>query len=125
MELINILIVCGFIIVFACLFILYRYLSSIDVYIGNMALLLERTFKQYYKTENIKPQGVNWGIDLIWNPNDNEESKEKKGFITIYYGEDSGIDSPIDDVAEADILGQKIIGVVEKHLHDKELGVLR
>lgn len=110
--------------VFVCLLMVYRYLVSLDTFVIGIANLLERTFEHYYTSHRIKPQGINWGIDLIWNPN-NEDTESKRGFITIWYGEDSGVDTPINDVVEADILGQKIIGVVDKHLQDKELGVIK
>lgn len=115
----------AFIMLFAGLFLCYRYLSSLDEYVTSIAFMLQRTFEYYYKSENIKPMGINWGIDLIWNPNSDEDDEFKKGFITIYYGEDSGIDTPIEDVVECDILSQKIIETVEKHLHDKEMGVMK
>lgn len=114
----------AFIVVFGCLFAIYRYLVSLDEYAVGMAKLLERTFEYYYKSENIKPQSINWGIDLVWNPDDKEDEL-KRGFITIYYGEDSGVDSPIEDLIEADIVSQKIIEVVDKHIHDKKLGVVK
>ena len=120
----SILIIIGFIIVFGWLFATQRYLASLDEFTVGIANLLERTFEYYYKSENIKPQGINWGIDLIWNPTD-EVDVNKKGFVTIYYGEDSGIDTPIEDVIEADVLSQKIIEVIDKHIHDKELGVIK
>ncbi len=114
-----------FIVIFVCMFLLYRYLASLNEYVIGMAYLLERTLENYYKSEKIKPQAIGWGIDLIWNPNDEENLEDKKGFITIYYGKDSGIDTPIEDVVEADILSQKIIEVTDKHLQDKEMGVMK
>lgn len=113
-----------FVVIFVAILMLWRYLVSLDQYVVGMAALLERTFEYYYESENIKPQTINWGIDLVWNP-DNEETTNKKGFVTIYYGEDSGVDSPIDDVVEADILSQKIIKVIDKHIHDKKIGVMK
>ena len=45
-----------------------------------------------------------------------------KGFITILY-EGSNCDTPIKDVRDADVLSEKIIKVVEKHLKERDLGL--
>ena len=99
---------------------MFFWVNNISMYLENQMDLLVRTFEYYYQSENIEPRSVNWGIDLVWNP-DNEDITSKHGFITVYYGNDSGIDTPIDDITEADIISGEIIKVVDKHLHDKKL----
>lgn len=126
MEMLIYVILAVVIILVFGIFIIYRYLVSLDVYVTSVAQLLARTFEHYYNSENIKSQGINWGIELVWNPENNSEEQEtKKGFIVIYYGKDSGIDTPIEDVVEADILSEKIIEVANKHIQDKEIGVVK
>lgn len=126
MEMLIYVILAIVIILLLAILIIYRYLISLDAYVTGVSQLLARTFEHYYNSENIKPQGINWGIELIWKPENNDEEQEtKKGFIVIYYGEDSGIDTPIEDVVEADILSQKIIEVANKHIQDKEIGVVK
>lgn len=100
---------------------LYIQIAGLAAWNEEVVELLRRTFKYYYKGENIEPRAVNWGIDLVWNP-DNEDISNKNGFINIWYGSDSGFDTPIKDVVEADELAGKIIETVEKHLHDRDVG---
>ena len=100
---------------------MYSLIANLYEYHQEMVELLSRTLKQYYKTENIEPVAVNNGIDLVWNPN-NEDASKKRGFISIWYGENANVDSPLKNVKDADILSEKIIGVVEKHLQDRDLG---
>ena len=121
MELI-ILIIIGvlFLMVFGALFFIYGILRSHDILFAELTDLITRTFQQYYKTENIQPVMVNNGIDLIWNP-DNEDVNKKRGFITIWTQDDNE-DSPIINMKDADILGGKIIDVVEKHIQDRDIG---
>lgn len=99
---------------------MFFWVNSLSIYLTTQMDLLSRTFEYYYKTENIEPRSINWGIDLVWNPN-NEDITGKKGFITVYYGADSGVDTPFDDITEADVVSGEIIKVVDKHLHDKKL----
>ena len=94
-------------------------LNAINEFLMETTDLLQRTFTQYYKTENIEPRLVNGGYDLVWNPN-NENIDSKNGFITIWTSE-SHVDSPILDIKDADILGSEVIKVVEKHIQDREL----
>lgn len=124
MQLEFTLIVIGFVVVFMLFTIIYRYLVSLDEFTSGIAYLLARTFEHYYTSHKIKPQAVNWGIDLIWNPN-GDDTESKRGFVTIWYGEDSGVDTPIEDAVEADILGQKFIEVIDKHIQDKEIGTIQ
>lgn len=96
-------------------------LNAVNEFMIEMSDLIARTFKQYYRTENIEPRMVNGGYDLVWNPdNEDLDKKEKHGFITIWTA-DSHVDSPIIDLKDADILGTKIIEVTEKHIQDREL----
>jgi len=103
------------------LWYMYSMILSLYEYHQEVVELLSRTLKQYYKTENIEPVAVNNGIDLVWNPN-NEDSSKKRGFISIWYGENANVDTPLKNVKDADILSEKVIGVVEKHLQDRDLG---
>jgi len=95
-------------------------IGSLATWSEQVVNLLSRTFKEYYKSEDIQPVAVNWGIDLIWKPTEGE-GDQKRGFITVFYGEDSGIDTPLKDVNEADELSSLFIPVIEKYLHDKAL----
>lgn len=110
------------ILVFFIAFSIWLFLQIQYLYQWNEQLveLLQRTFKTYYKSELIEPVSVNWGIDLVWNP-DNDEDSDKKGFITIWYGDGCNVDTPIRDVTDADVLGAKIIEVTEKHIQDRDL----
>lgn len=103
------------------LWYMYSMILNLYEYHQEVVELLSRTLKQYYKTENIEPVAVNNGIDLVWNPN-NEDSSKKRGFISIWYGENANVDTPLKNVKDADILSEKVIGVVEKHLQDRDLG---
>ena len=113
-----VLIVMFFLMVLGFLYLLAQ-ISATNQFLAEMTDLVSRTFKQYYRTENIEPQVINNGYDLVWNP-DNEDITNKPGFITIWTA-DSTIDSPIVDMKDADILGCKLIEVVEKHIQDREL----
>ena len=77
-------------------------LNAINEFLMETTDLLQRTFTQYYKTENIEPRLVNGGYDLVWTS-------------------ESHVDSPILDIKDADILGSEVIKVVEKHIQDREL----
>ena len=117
------LIIIGILVILLCAFSVYMFLwmQSLDTFTEGIINLLARTLDYYYKTEDIQPRAINWGIDIIWNPEYEEDISEKKGFITLYYGSDSGVDTPIDDIEDADKLSGEIIKTVQKYLHDKEL----
>lgn len=117
----GILVVLFVVALFFVLWYMYSMILSLYEYHQEVVELLSRTLKQYYKTENIEPVAVNNGIDLVWNPN-NEDTSNKRGFISIWYGENANVDSPLKNVRDADILSEKVIGVVEKHLQDRDLG---
>lgn len=117
----EILVVLFVVALFFVLWYMYSLIANLYEYHQEMVELLSRTLKQYYKTENIEPVAVNNGIDLVWNPN-NEDASNKRGFISIWYGENANVDSPLKNVKDADILSEKVIGVVEKHLQDRDLG---
>jgi hypothetical protein len=109
-----------FLIIFCALIFMYLQIRALDEFVIELTDLISRTFKQYYKTENIEPQLINNGIDLVWNPN-NEDISSKKGFVTVWFG-DANVDTPLIDAKDADILCGEIIGVIEKHLQDRDLG---
>ena len=111
------------------LFIIIWIITIIFFYIENkriwgfnygMASLLKRTFDEYYKGDHIKLVGTNWGIDFIYDPN-NEGDEKAKAFATLFYGKDSGINTPIEDVVEADKVASEIVRVIEKYIQQKEL----
>ena len=117
MDIFMIVLIMADIILFGMIVFTYSAVTQTYDFSMELAELLSRTLKQYYQTENIEPQLINNGIDLIWNP-DNEDTSTKRGFITVLT-QDANIDSPIKDVKEADILCEKLLPVVEKHIQDE------
>ena len=117
MDIFMIVLIFADIILFGMIVFTYSAVTQTYDFSMELAELLSRTLKQYYQTENIEPQLINNGIDLIWNP-DNEDTSTKRGFITVLT-QDANIDSPIKDVKEADILCEKLLPVIEKHIQDE------
>ena len=116
MDIMIIVLVIADVFLFGMILFTYSAVTQAYDFSSELADLLARTLKQYYQTENIEPQLINNGIDLIWNPN-NEDISTKRGFITVLTQD--AIDSPIKDVKEADILCEKLLPVIEKHIQDE------
>ena len=114
----------GLLVVFIVGFMyLYNGITSIQMFTMELTSLVTRTFREYYKGEDMEPVVINNGIDIVWkNGNSkffNEDSEQ--GFITIMIdGGVNGVNSPIQDVKEADILAGKIIKMINDFLGDKE-----
>ena len=117
MDIMIIILIFADVFLFGMILFTYSAVTQAYDFSTELADLLSRTLKQYYQTENIEPQLINNGIDLVWNPN-NEDTSAKRGFITVLT-QDANIDSPIKDVKEADILCEKLLPVVDKHIQDE------
>ena len=111
-----------FVIVFFMQFTLYNMCKLNYNNIFELAGLVTRTFREYYKGEDIEPVVINNGIDLIWKGDVEGSYNENnvQGFITIMTNE-GNVNSPIKDTKEADILAGKIMNVVYDYIQDREL----
>ena len=121
MDFLSILLVFLIVICFGLFFYMYLYVSQMNVFISELSKLVSRTFREYYKGEDIEPVVINNGVDLIWKgdvPGSFNEDN-KKGFITIMTN-DGNINSPIIDLKEADIIAGKISNVVYDYVKDRE-----
>lgn len=100
---------------------LYGLISALYVFLEETKLLVARTFKEYYKGEDIEPVMINNGVDLIWKGDVDGMFNEdnKLGFITIFTN-DGDINSPIRDYKEADIIAGKIASLVYEYIQDRE-----
>ena len=91
------------------------------MFTNSLAALVERTFREYYKGEDIDIEVIGNGIDLVWKGEVsgffNEDNKN--GFCTIYTA-DSGINSPINNLEEADILACKIATVIYDYVKERD-----
>lgn len=107
------------------LFIMVLYLFNVvqqnALFTLSLSELVSRTFREYYKGEDIEPRLINNGVDLVWKGEVEGGSQEDNpnGFIAIYT-KDSGINSPINSIDDADILAGKISHVVYEYIKDKE-----
>ena len=110
-----------FCVLLGIIFYIYSVIQDNYAYTDRLTRLVTRTFREYYKGEDIEPEVLGNSIDLVWKGEVsgffNEENKT--GFITIFT-KDSGINSPINDIEEADILAKKITDVVYEYIKDRE-----
>ena len=99
---------------------LYINLSSLNFLLRELFSLVSRTFREYYKGEDMEPVLINGGIDIVWRGDvDGMRNENELGFITIYTNE-GNINSPIKNQNEADIIAGKIIRMVYEYIKDKE-----
>ena len=82
MDIMIIILIFADVFLFGMILFTYSAVTQAYDFSKELADLLSRTLKQYYQTENIEPQLINNGIDLVWNPN-NEDTSAKRGFITV------------------------------------------
>lgn len=122
MDLILVFFICILLLLIGMVFFLFIKIKAIEELSNGVVDILTRTLEYYYDTKEMQPCMVNNGIDIVYNPEKTEDVSNKKGFITIWF-EGAGCDTPIKDVKEADVLSEKIIKVVEKHLKERDLGV--
>lgn len=120
--LLIIVLVVLFVIVFFIQFTLYNMCKINYNNIFELAGLVTRTFREYYKGEDIEPVVINNGIDLVWTGDVEGSYNENntQGFITIMTNE-GNVNSPIKNTKEADILAGKIMNVVYDYIQDREL----
>lgn len=108
-----------------CLLLLvYFYISLFQMhsYVEEMAKLLRRTFVEYYKGQDIEPLAIYNGIDLKWNGDvDGLRAENDNGFITIRLHDNGSINSPLNELDEADELSERIIRTVHDFMKDKEV----
>lgn len=111
------------IVVIFSIFVLYLYfcLASLGNYVEDISKLLKRTFVEYYKGQDIEPIAIYNGIDLKWTgPVQGIRADNENGFITIRLHDNGAINSPLNELEEADILSEKIIATVYDYIKDKE-----
>lgn len=65
MEIVFILIFGVFILNLIISFYLYGLIATQNHYMGEVSALISRTFREYYKGEDIEPVVINNGIDLV------------------------------------------------------------
>ena len=121
MDMYLILLIGFFIIGIIGFFYLYNLILGSYTFLREIEGLITRTFREYYKGEDIEPVIINNGIDLIWKGEVEGSFNEdnKLGFITIFTN-DGDINSPIRDHKEADIIAGKISNVVYEYIKDRE-----
>lgn len=102
-------------------FYLYNVCLAQQSMVFELSALITRTFREYYKGEDIEPVVVNNGIDLVWTGDVEGTFNEdnRRGFITVMT-HDGNVNSPIKNHKEADILAGKIINVVYEFVKDRE-----
>lgn len=102
-------------------FYLYSLISANYAFLREIESLITRTFREYYKGEDIEPVIINNGIDLIWKGEVEGSFNEDnhRGFITIFTN-GGDINSPIRDRKEVDIIAGKISNVVYEYIKDRE-----
>lgn len=110
-----------FIFYLVCFLYLYMALSSQQYFIAELSALVSRTFREFYKGEDIEPVVVNNSVDLVWKGEVQGIFNEdyKQGFITILTN-DSIANSPINDLKEADIIAGKIAHVVYEYIKERD-----
>ena len=111
--------------IFVCIGIitvyLYNMIATTNMFLFELSGLVSRTFREYYKGEDMEPVVINNGIDLVWTGevDGSRDPDNKMGFITIMSNE-GNINSPIKSVKEADIIAGKIMNVVYEYIKDRE-----
>lgn len=99
---------------------IYLCLATTNAYVEKLSTLFRRTFREYYNGQDIEPVMINGGIDLKWTGEvKGIKAENELGFISIYTN-DNNLNSPIDDLEEADIVAEKITKVIYDHIRDKE-----
>lgn len=104
----------------AFFFYLYNVVAVNSQYVAELSKLVARTFREYYAKEDIEPIVINNGVDLVWKGSVEGSFNEdnKNGFITIMTNE-GNINSPINDLKEADIIAGKISNLIYEYIQDK------
>lgn len=99
----------------------YVCLGKVNYFISELSKMVSRTFREYYKGEDIEPMVINNGIDLVWKGDVEGSFNEnnKQGFITVMTNE-GNINSPINDVKEADVIAGKISHLVYEYIKDRD-----
>ena len=101
---------------------LYFYLIHLGSYVEDISKLLKRTFVEYYKGQDIEPIAIYNGIDLKWNGEvKGFKAENDNGFITIRLHDNGSLNSPLNELEEADELSEKIIRIVYDYIKDKEV----
>lgn len=99
----------------------YNAISMLGTFSLELSDLVSRTFREYYKNENVEPVVVNNGVDIVWKGDVQglRDEENQQGFITILTS-DSNVNSPINTYKEADILAGKIIYIVNEFVKERD-----
>lgn len=114
-----------FLIPFVILLVLVLYLYNVVQQNANFTFslmqLVQRTFREYYKGQDIEPKIIGNAIDLKWKGDvqGTFDEENNNGFIVIYTN-DSGINSPINSIEEANIIAGKITHVVYEYIKERD-----
>lgn len=102
----------------------YNAINMLGAFSLELSDLVSRTFREYYKNENLEPVVVNNGIDIVWKGDVKGAFNEDNsmGFITILTN-DANVNSPINDHKEADILAGKIIYIINEYIKERDGGI--
>ena len=114
------LVIVFFVILLIMVLYLFNLIQQNISFMVSLSDLVQRTFREYYKGQDIDVQVIGNGIDLVWKGDvkglRNEENNN--GFITIYTS-DSGVNSPINDIEEADALACKLTTIVYDYIKER------
>ena len=121
MEIITVFLFTLVLICFGISIYTYVCLGKVNYFISELSKMVSRTFREYYKGEDIEPMVINNGIDLVWKGDVEGSFNEnnKQGFITVMTNE-GNINSPINDVKEADVIAGKISHLVYEYIKDRD-----
>ena len=99
----------------------YNAIQMLGAFSLELSDLVSRTFREYYKNEDIEPVVINNGIDIVWKGDVKGTRNEdnKMGFITVFTN-DGNINSPLNTHKEADIVAGKIIHVVNEFVKERD-----
>lgn len=98
----------------------YNAIQMLTVFSLELSNLVSRTFKEYYKNENIEPVLINNGIDVVWRGEvEGMRLDNEMGFITILTN-DANVNSPIHSQKEADIVAGKIIYIINEFVRERD-----
>lgn len=99
---------------------LYFNMTKMNFFVYELSNLVTRTFREYYKGENMEPVVTGRGIEILWKE-DGEDCFSEDGFISIYVdGTSNNIKSPIKDHKDADIIAGKIINIINDYVVEKQ-----
>ena len=114
-EIILAILIILFVIIFGAIFRVFTMLAQTNAFVYELSNLVSRTFREYYKGENMEPIVTGQGIDILWKE-DGESEFGNQGFISICVSDTTNVSSPIKDHKDADIIAGKIINIINDYI---------